>query len=170
MNQDPTDNFQTIGFVMIRNFSDEELKTLLKREIDCTDCCFLRWPHKVSGFCSAIHQDCFSPEGQVFNTVRELRWRPLGTGFSVLLLSLDQREEDPFNSFKPVGETWHTQDLEAHVPTQTETRFLRGLSAAGKTNFHIGQRYFIDPKTATIHFVALTGKRTNASQQTDSKI
>ncbi len=110
---------------------------------------FLRWAHQVSGFIQELPTDFPSPEGQMFNRDRELRWKRRGNGFSVLLLSTVGDESD----FSPIGKSWKTQDQNAHVHPPTATRFPKGIASL-KVN--VGQRHFIDAQTSTIHFVALT--------------
>lgn len=130
--------------------TSEELKTLLNQVMGDNRCFFLRWPHKVSGLCRELPKDFPSPEGQVFNGDRELRWQAQGQGYSVLALS----STDDITGFEPIdSETeWVTCDRDAQVYPSTETRFPKGLAANG---IDIGQRYFQDKQTATVHFVAL---------------
>ncbi|AFZ22168.1 hypothetical protein [Allocoleopsis franciscana] len=127
----------------------EELKNLLQQSSTQPNYYFLRWPHKVSGIVGQLPNEFPSPEGQMFNYDRELRWKQQGQHFSVLLLSTTGAEP----GFKPIGQKWETQQRDAHIYPATETRFPKGLSS---TNVDVAQRYFMDADTATVHFVALT--------------
>lgn len=127
------------------------LKSLIDDVVKGDRCYFLRWPHKVSGLCETLPKDFPSPEGQVFTRDRELRWKPQGKGYSVLLLS----KTDEVEGFEPVGSDWETCDRPAQTYPPTETRFPQGLADRG---INIEQRYFRDKQTATVHFVALVAK------------
>jgi hypothetical protein len=116
---------------------------------------FLRWTHKVSQDWKQqpIETDFPMFEGQMFNSQVELRWKQKGNeSYEVLLLSVADKEH---HNFIELGEDWHTQDRDAHLYFHTETRFPKGFSAQ---ELDIAQRYFIDKKTSTVHFVALTIK------------
>jgi hypothetical protein len=132
-----------------RLLTASELKELLEKLAIKPSYYFLRWFHQVSGFISQLPEYFPSPEGQMFNSELELRWKQKGEHFSVLLLSTTG--EKP--GFTPIGEAWEVQQRNAHVYPATETRFPKRIEA-GKVN--INQRYFLNPQTATIHFVALT--------------
>ncbi|NCJ07622.1 hypothetical protein GS597_14110 [Synechococcales cyanobacterium C] len=110
---------------------------------------FLKWPHQVSGFCQALPPEFPSPEGQLLTPQLELRWKPQGQGYSLLLLSIAGAVPE----FEPVGQTWLTQDHSAFLYPETETRFPRGLRYQA---LKLGQRYFLDAQTATVHFAALS--------------
>ena len=127
----------------------EQLRDLLKKLSNQRSYYFLRWPHEVSGIREQLPDEFPSPEGQMFNYNRELRWKQQGQHFSVLLLSTTGSEP----GFKPIGQKWETQQREAHIYPATETRFPKGLSS---TKVDVAQRYFMDADTATVHFVALT--------------
>lgn len=127
----------------------EELRNLLQQPSTQPNYYFLRWPHKVSGIVGQLPNEFPSPEGQMFNYDRELRWKQQGQHFNVLLLSTTGAEP----GFKPIGQKWATQQRDAHIYPATETRFPKGLSS---TNVDVAQRYFMDADTATVHFVALT--------------
>lgn len=137
------------AFVGVRDVaSTEELRSLIQ-QLESENCCFfLEWPHKVRGFCEKLPSDFPSPEGQMFDKKQELRWKQQGQGYNVLLLSTDGEHPD----FEPVGQNWSIQEQEAHLYPKTETRFPKGLNYK---ELNIGQRYFLDPQTATVHFVAL---------------
>ena len=127
----------------------EQLRNLLQQPSTQSNYYFLRWSHKVSGIVEQLPDEFPSPEGQMFNYDRELRWKQQGQHFSVLLLSTTGSEP----GFKPIGQKWETQQRDAHIYPATETRFPKGLSSA---NVDVAQRYFMDADTATVHFVALT--------------
>lgn len=131
--------------------STEELRSLIQQFQSEKSCFFLRWPHKVSGFCKTLPDDFPSPEGQVFDSQKELRWKQQGKGYSVLLLSASEAHND----FEPVGKTWNVYVQDAPIYPKTETRFPKGIAAQ---QVNVGQRYFADSQTATVHFVALVMK------------
>ncbi|MCD8487754.1 MAG: hypothetical protein LRZ84_13735 [Desertifilum sp.] len=138
------------SFVGTQNVdSSEALCKLLSRYKTEDSRYFLRWAHDVSGFIQELPSNFPSPEGQMFSRDRELRWKQQGNGYSVLLLSTLGTEPN----FSPVGQHWKTQDRSAYVHSTTETRFPKGISAL---KGGIGQRYFMDAQTSTVHFVALT--------------
>lgn len=128
--------------------SAEALRSLLQQQQTEKSCFFLRWPHKVSGFCRELPPDFPSPEGQLFDSQKELRWKQQGQGYSVLLLSAS----GPQPEFDPLGSAWEIQTQNAHLYPKTETRFPKGIN---DQQVNVGQRYFTDPETATVHFVAL---------------
>mgnify|MGYP006282780669 CR=1 FL=1 len=133
--------------------SVEELRSLLQQQQTEKSCFFLRWPHKVSGFCHTLPPDFPSPEGQLFDSQKELRWKQQGKeGYRVLLLSVS----GPQPEFEAVGGTWAYQDQDAHLYPTNETRFPRGSDdlVNGK-KINVNQRYFSDLQPATVHFVAL---------------
>lgn len=110
---------------------------------------FLRWFHQVSGFISELPENFAAPEGQMFNKTLELRWKQVGENFEVLLLSTTGSQP----GFMPIGDAWGVEQKKAIVYPQTETRFPQRIKDGGVNIF---QRYFFNPHTATIHFVALT--------------
>lgn len=128
--------------------SPEELRSLIEQLRGETSCFFLRWPHTVSGFRKTLPDDFPSPEGQMFDTQKELRWKQRGNGYEVLLLSASKAYAD----FMPLGEAWEVDVQDAHLYPKTETRFPKGID---DQQVNVGQRFFSDPQTATVHFVAL---------------
>ncbi|HBE20358.1 MAG TPA: hypothetical protein DEG17_15700 [Cyanobacteria bacterium UBA11149] len=113
---------------------------------------FWRLTHKVSGIKQQppLETDFPMLEGQMFNAEYELRWKYKSNGrYDVLFLSIRGENSD----FAIVGDTWQTQDRNAHLYSPTETRFPKSFNTV---NLDLKQRYFIDSKTATVHFVALT--------------
>lgn len=137
------------GFVGVRNVqSAEELRSLIQEHQSEKSCFFLRWPHKVSGFRKALPDEFPSPDGQMFDSDIELRWKQQGQSYSVLLLSIGKIYAD----FESVGDQWEVKDQDAHLYSKTETRFPKGID---DQDIQIGQRFFTDLQTSTIHFVAL---------------
>lgn len=139
------------GFVGTRIVpSKPELENLLKTHAGDNRWYFVRWAHEVSGFQKTLPANFEQAEGQMFTGDRELRWKPQGQKFSVLLLSTT-----PVEGFDLLKGEWITQDRDAHVYPPTETRLPKGI-VHNKAN--VGQRYFIDQTTWTVHFVALVAK------------
>lgn len=134
----------------------EQLEALIKNLFPEPAYFCERKPDKIEPFKLGFPQD-FAPEGQIFNQQRELRWKKTRKGFSVLLLSLDEPQTHTLNKLK---NNWKTEDRNAHIYRQNETRFPKGVDALSaeidQNNFPLGQRYFQDAETATIHFIALT--------------
>ena len=113
---------------------------------------FWRLTHKVSGIQQQppLETDFPMLEGQMFNCDYELRWEYKNNElYDVLLLSIAGED----SAFELVGDSWQTKDRDAHLYSPTETRFPKSFSTV---NLDLKQRYFIDSKTATVHFVALT--------------
>jgi hypothetical protein len=129
--------------------SGEQLRVLIQQFQGEKSYFFLRWPHTVSGFCKTLPEDFPSPEGQVFDSHKELRWKRQGQHFNLLLLSVGDEEI----GFKSVGNSWQVHEQNVHPYPRAETRFPKGLNYQ---EFDFGQRYFIDSQTGTIHFVSLT--------------
>jgi len=124
---------------------------------------FLRWFHTVSGIQTTLPKNFPSPEGQLFNTELELRWKQHGATYNVLLLS--KAAPDATLNFTPLAGEWEWCDRNAYFYDSDETKFPRGFlypEANGKPGYSkavpVQQRYFSDTQTATIHFVALTVK------------
>jgi hypothetical protein len=134
-----------------RNVSASDLKRLLDRYATLKSRYFLRWAHRVSGIKRQIPEDFPSPEGQMFDHDRELRWRQQGQQFSVLMLSTQDQEPE----FSAIAADWTTKEFNAKVHSRTETRFPRGIQ---DRDVNIAQRCFINTQTATVHFVALMVK------------
>lgn len=156
-----------------------ELIALLQQELFSTSSSyyFLRWQHRVGGFwqrrndfadlAADIRDRLYnhpvnnftpkqpetfpSPEGQLFNSTLELRWKQAGDKYRVLILSSRKSEPD----FQRIERDWQFSEQSAIVHRSTETRFPKALNS-DKVN--IAQRYFSDRATATVHFVALTVK------------
>ncbi len=133
------------------NSADELKKLILQYAAQAPSYYFLRWAHRVSGVEAELPENFPSPEGQVFNTVLELRWKPQGSGYSVLLLSKDLASVDGFTA---ISGDWQTRDRTAHFNGKTDARFPK--SFIYPDDLPIQQRYFLNAKTATVHFVALT--------------
>jgi hypothetical protein len=123
---------------------------------------FLCWSHKVSGIrrTPPDADDFPIPEGQMFNSKLEVRWKKQGTGYEVLLLSIEPKNE---LGFEEIPGKWKAGDCSAYFYNAGETRFPKGFTFKDEndgdidpTKIPVGQRYFQDAATATVHFVALT--------------
>lgn len=122
---------------------------------------FLRYSHQVSGICLELPSDRGEIEGQMFNSICELRWKKYKSGYEILILS---KEKFELEGFGLLSGNWQIQDNNAYWNKQ-EPRFPKGLKFQEKDNqdiepdkIMIQQRYFQDSDTATVHFVALTVK------------
>uniref|UniRef100_B8HZK7 Uncharacterized protein n=1 Tax=Cyanothece sp. (strain PCC 7425 / ATCC 29141) TaxID=395961 RepID=B8HZK7_CYAP4 len=133
----------------------DELRDLLQQYEDGSSRYFLRWAHEVSGFEKTLPTVFPSPEGQLFNQERELRWKQQGQKFNILLLSAEDDEVgfSPINSEHKIQ--WTIQERNAYQYSATTTRFPKGIA---ENDIKLGQRYFINQKTSIVHFVALTVK------------
>lgn len=142
--------------------SKDELLELIAKFATEPSYYFLRWTHKVSDNWEKKPKKSDFPmiEGQMFNQDCELRWKQKSKdSYEVLLLSITGQHPD----FEIVGEYvednknkgWRTEDRDAHLYSSTETRFPKAFPAK-QEQLNIGQRYFIDKQTSTVHFVALT--------------
>ena len=142
----------TKGFVSQKSdISIGELLRLLKSRSDAQY--FLRYVDKVSGFIAQDKLkllDTLSPEGQMFDQNVELRWKQRGDKYDVLWLGI----EEPTNDFKDIAGNWQYENRKALVYPKTETRLPKGIKS-GSVNVNVGQRYFRDTCTDTIHFIAL---------------
>ncbi|MBD2491469.1 hypothetical protein [Aulosira sp. FACHB-615] len=134
--------------------SPAELQKLLQDYYQQPSYYFLRWAYKVSGILADLPADFSSPEGQMFNTELELRWKRSNNGYQVLLLSRNQPQTE--SKFNPIGKDWITSDRNAYFHDKDETKFPKGFIYPEK--LALGQRYFQDVQTSSIHFVALTVK------------
>ncbi len=134
---------------------------------------FLRWVHCVSGIWKrrsnefkCLEKDLSkyitdknidatfpSPEGQLFNSQLELRWKQKGSAYEVLLLNKDTPLSKDL-SFQQVEGKWKTQDHRAYFHERAETRFPKKFNYP--EHLKIAQRYFMNQETKTVHFVALT--------------
>ncbi|MGI0485032.1 hypothetical protein ACN4EK_06320 [Pantanalinema rosaneae CENA516] len=131
-----------------QQLSSEELSKVLEDYKNHNSRYFLRWVHQVSGIVSELPEP-LSPEGQMFDDKRELRWKKHSKGFELLLLSTTGADD----RFTSIGTAWECQNRDAQIYPPTETRFPTGIDHRG---VNVGQRYFLDAHTATVHFVALT--------------
>lgn len=153
-----------IGFKQV--LSSAEIKDLLKKLAVEKSYYFVRSPHAVSGICMNLPDEFFPGfEGQMFNADRELRWKKQGSAYEVLLLS---RVEADLEKFERLTEEWQICDRPACFHDIDETKFPKSFIYNGESdekieykNISIGQRYFQDKKTATVHFVALTIRTEN---------
>ncbi len=155
------------AFVGVRKqlLTQEQLKELLQSTSNQPNYYFLRWPHKVSGIAEELPEEFPSPEGQMFNGDRELRWKQQKPGlYTVIILS----NNGEIAGFTAIDGNWKTQQRAAYGYRTDETRFPRSLIypesldprfSGDKTKTNqpkLAQRYFIDANTSTVHFVALT--------------
>lgn len=150
------------GFVYVRShLSSDDIKELLAELATEESYYFVRSPHAVSGICRKL-PDEFSLgfEGQMFNSDRELRWKKQGGSYEALLLSSVAAY---LEGFEPIGENWEYCDRAAYFHDLDEPKFPKTFIYKGENdekidfkNINIGQRYFQEKSTATVHFVALT--------------
>ena len=148
-----------IGFKQV--LSSAELKDLLKKLAVGKSYYFVRSPHAVSGICMKLPDEFFPGfEGQMFNADRELRWKKQASQYELLILS---RVEADLEGFEQLTEEWQICDRPACFHDIGETKFPKSFIYKGENdekvdskNISIGQRYFQDKTTATVHFVALT--------------
>lgn len=152
------------GFVYVRSrLSPDEVKKLLEELATEESYYFVRLPHAVSGICMKLPEEFFPGfEGQMFNADRELRWKKQGSAYETLLLS---RVETDLEGFEPIDKDceWQICDRTAYFHPLDEPKFPKTFIYKGKNDekiesndISIGQRYFQDQRTATVHFVALT--------------
>ena len=149
------------GFVYSKQIvSQNELRKLLEELAIEPSYYFLRSAYAVSGICRKLPQEFPSPEGQMFNADRELRWKKQKSGYEVLLLS---RVAVDLKGMQLVAGNWEICDYNAYF-YQAETKFPNGFTFKGLNDEDINlediisQRYFKDKDTATVHFIALTVK------------
>jgi hypothetical protein len=150
------------GFIYFKvNVSLDELQALLQQLAIEPSYYFLRSPHAVSGICMKLPPEFPTFEGQMFNANCELRWKKHKSGYEVLLLS---KTELHLEGFAEVSGNWVISDFNAYF-NENETKFPNGFTFKGlndenieSSKIPIGQRYFQDSDTATVHFIALTVK------------
>ncbi|MEQ8754433.1 MAG: hypothetical protein RID09_13080 [Coleofasciculus sp. G1-WW12-02] len=152
--------------------TETQLRELLQQQATTPSYYFLRWSHQVSGIVEQLPDNFPSPEGQMFNCDRELRWKRQNDRYSLLVLS-NTGEVPRFTSIVKDTENqgkseeksyWKTEQRPAYGYPTNETRFPRSriypesLDVRNSANNKpkLAQRYFIAKPTATVHFVALT--------------
>ncbi|MEG4584073.1 hypothetical protein QUA54_02335 [Microcoleus sp. MOSTC5] len=152
------------GFVYVRSgLSRDEVKELLEKLATEESYYFVRSPYAVSGICMKLPEEFFPGfEGQMFNAYRELRWKKQGSAYQALILS---RVEADLEGFEPIDKDceWQICDRAAYFHRLDEPKFPKSFVYKGENdekivsnNISIGQRYFQEKRTATVHFVALT--------------
>lgn len=141
--------------------ASDELNTLITQISNSQSYYFLRYAHAVSGICRKLPDERGEIEGQLFNSLCEIRWKKYKLGYEVLILS--QQEFKKLQEFKELTGNWKICDRDAYWHNPEETRFPKGFTFQDENNqsinpkdISIKQRYFKDSDTATIHFVALT--------------
>lgn len=153
------------GFVYFKpGLSPDEVKKLLEELATEENYYFVRSPHAVSGICMKLPDEFFPGfEGQMFNSDRELRWKKQGSTYEALILSRVEANLVDLEGFKELGENWEWCDRAAYFHSLDEPKFPKTFIYQGENNktiesknISIGQRYFQDQRTATVHFVALT--------------
>jgi hypothetical protein len=142
----------TKGFVGFKTVTESELKSLLNQLQANKSYYFLKWVDRVSAFISELPEhEPIAPEGQLFNSELELRWRKKANQFELLLLS---SKPENISDFQLLGNNhWEYRDDNAIIYPETETRLPKVVKSNG---VNVSQRYFRNSETATIHFVALT--------------
>ncbi|PHM10360.1 hypothetical protein [Nostoc sp. 'Peltigera malacea cyanobiont' DB3992] len=140
--------------------ADDELGSLITQVSNSQSYYFLRYSHAVSGICKELPDERGEIEGQVFNSICEMRWKKDKSGYDVLILS---QQKFDLKGFEKLTGNWKICDRDAYWHNPEETRFPKGFTFKGENNqsikpkeISIKQRYFKDSATATIHFVALT--------------
>ncbi|MCG5057180.1 MAG: hypothetical protein KA714_04035 [Limnoraphis sp. WC205] len=149
-----------VGYQKI--YSVDELKELLTQNANSNSYYFLRWVDKVSGIVEELPSDFEqnpSPEGQMFNSKLELRWKQKGSGYEVLLLTEGDSLPDKWEKTIENDCEWETEVRDAYLYQPTVTRFPNRFKYPDNfnpDNFKIAQRYFKNKRTSTVHFIALT--------------
>jgi hypothetical protein len=150
-----------LGYVYHKQLvARDELDTLITQTSNSQSYYFLRYSHAVSGICKKLPDDRGEIEGQVFNSIFEIRWKKYKSGYEVIILS---QQEFNLEGFKELTGHWEICDRDAYWHNPEETRFPKGFTFKDENHqpinpkdISIKQRYFKDSATATIHFVALT--------------
>ena len=140
-------------FVGVQTVETLEALETLVREYQADSYWFLKWPHKVSGFIDQPPKD-LSSEGQLIHADYEIRWKPKHHLFSVLLLDSKGSKD----KFKALEGEWKTREVPGMVYEPPIPKFAK----LKRSPIQVRQRYFIDARTETIHFVALTPQKANA--------
>ncbi|MBE9040989.1 hypothetical protein IQ235_09370 [Oscillatoriales cyanobacterium LEGE 11467] len=139
------------GFVGIKkSVSTEELQILLEQWKKPNSYYCLRWHHQASDIVKTLKEAFPSPEGRMFDAERELRWKQLTQStFSLLLLS----ENEDITQFEPLIGSWEYEDRASISDPDIKIRLPQKMTIESG---EIGQRYFRDRDTGTVHFIALT--------------
>ena len=165
MNEENQVNQNNQGYVYSkRTVKLKELEKLLGELSGEKTYYFLRSPHMVSGICMEPPKQFPTTEGQMFNANCELRWKKCQSGYDVLILSKNNFTLGDFKleGFEKVSGNWETSDFKAYL-YENETQFPKKFVYKKLKNenikpkdISIGQRYFQDKDTTTVHFIALT--------------
>ncbi|MCJ8279297.1 MAG: hypothetical protein MJK14_05010 [Rivularia sp. ALOHA_DT_140] len=159
-----------VGFKKV--VSVNELKELLNQysqQSQQQSYYFVRWVDRVSGIITNLPEDISKSEGQFFNAELELRWKPEGKGYSILLLRANNNPQDTESGFEKLKGEWEVSEKQnAHFYGTDEKS---NITRFPKTFIYKNQQKHINPKeiplaqinffnkhTATVHFVALTLK------------
>ncbi|MBD2516412.1 hypothetical protein H6G93_15595 [Nostoc sp. FACHB-973] len=150
-----------LGYVYHKQLvAHDELSTLISHLSNSQSYYFLRYSHAVSGICRELPSQRGEIEGQLFNSIYEIRWKKYKSRYEVLILS---KQEFQLQGFDQLTGDWKICDRNAYWHNPEETRFPKGFTFKGENNqpikpesISVKQRYFQDSATATIHFVALT--------------
>jgi hypothetical protein len=114
---------------------------------------FLRWSNRVSGIVKSLPDGFEQAEGQVFNALMELRWKPRGgQGYDVLLLS--QAETIVDERLTPIPGEWESQVQKVLMHDRRNPQYPQPFLYEVESK-HIRQCYFRDANTGIVHFVAL---------------
>lgn len=151
----------TQGYIYHKQLaSPDELGKFITQVSNSQSYYFLRYSHAVSGICRDLPSDRGEIEGQVFNSICEMRWKKYKSGYDVLILS---KQEFNLEGFEKFTGNWAICDRNAYWHDLKETKFPKGFTFKGQNNefikpedIKIKQIYFKNSDTATIHFIALT--------------
>ncbi|KAM3091376.1 hypothetical protein ACKFKG_25510 [Phormidesmis sp. 146-35] len=149
-----------MSYVASAQMDLETLQALLEKYDRASSYYFLRWTHKVSGI--QTHLKGFpSPEGQLFNSQLELRWKQVQQSYRVLMLS-----SEPLNEagFQPLSGEWEHEDHPVLMHDRTNLtgdrknpQYPNGFTyEKGIEVCRIQQRCFRNVNTLAVQFIALT--------------
>lgn len=142
----------------IQGVDIKTLKATIQRCFGSSGWQFLRWPHDIELLSTGKAHREFDTcqEGQAFNQICELRWKRKKNGYELLLLSSDEKGDEAFTKDK---QSWKSQPLNAEPYESKETRLPKSIKVPKSFDLKkLGQRYFINEKTACVQFVSLRVK------------